>query len=161
MLGLDPGNLSKELTELEKDGVFISHVRGRIKLYRLNKNYSFFNELKIIVSKSIGIEGSIRNVLEKIERIEIAIIYGSFASGKETSDSDIDVFIIGNPDDNILNKKISKIEKDIGREINYIVWPRKEVEKKLREKNSFLKEIFTSRKIFLVGTENELKKLYR
>ena len=41
MLGLDPGNLSKELTELEKDGVFISHVRGRIKLYRLNKNYCF------------------------------------------------------------------------------------------------------------------------
>jgi predicted nucleotidyltransferase/predicted transcriptional regulator with HTH domain len=161
ILNLDPGNLSKELNALEKEGVFISQVRGRIKLYRLNKSYPFFNELKSIVFRSIGIEGSIREVLRKIDGIEIAFIFGSFASAKELANSDIDLFIMGNPDEKILNRNISEIEKKIGREINYLLWPKKEVIKKLKEKNSFLKEIFANKKIFIVGTQNELKKLSR
>ncbi len=43
ILNLDPSNLSKELNALEKEGVFISQVRGRIKLYRLNKSYPFLS----------------------------------------------------------------------------------------------------------------------
>ena len=161
ILNLDPGNLSKELNALEKEGVFISQVRGRIKLYRLDKSYPFFQELKSIVFRSIGIEGSIREVLRKIDGIEIAFIFGSFASDKELPNSDIDLFIMGNPDEKILNRNISDIEKKIGREINYLLWPKKEVIKKLKENNSFLKEIFANKKIFIVGTQNELKKLSR
>lgn len=161
LLNLDPGNLSKELNGLEKDGIFVSQIRGRIKLYKLNKKYLLFNELKNIIFKTIGIEGTLRSSLEKISGIQVALIYGSFASGEETMNSDIDIFIIGKPDEKVLNKEISIIERKTGREINYIFWPAKEVVKKLKEKNSFLEEIFKNKKIFLKGTKNELQELYR
>jgi DNA-binding MarR family transcriptional regulator len=47
----DPGNLSKELSKLEQEGIFISQFRGKQKYFFLNKSYSLFNELKSIILK--------------------------------------------------------------------------------------------------------------
>jgi len=47
----DPGNLSKELSKLEQEGIFISQFRGKQKYFFLNKAYSLFNELKSIILK--------------------------------------------------------------------------------------------------------------
>lgn len=160
ILGVDPGNLSKELSGLEKEGLFSSRLRGRMKLYTLNKMHPFFEELRIIVSKTIGIEGLLKSIFQKSKGIRIAFIYGSLATGKEKANSDIDIFVIGKPDENRLNREISLIEKQLGREINYIFWPENEVSKKIKQRDSFLEEIFSKKKIFLKGTDNELQKLY-
>jgi len=56
----DPGNLSKELSKLEKEGIFISQFRGKQKYFFLNKTYPLFNELKSIIFKTIGIKGSLK-----------------------------------------------------------------------------------------------------
>ena len=44
----DPGNLSRELRKLEKEGLFASGTRGRAKFYSLNKQYPLFKEIKKI-----------------------------------------------------------------------------------------------------------------
>ena len=161
ILNVDAGNLSKELNGLEKEGLFLSRLRGKMKFYALNKTHPFFEELKSIVNKTIGIEGLLKTVFQKHQKVKIAFIYGSMAIGKEKANSDIDIFIIGKPDENTLNREISAIEKQVGREINYIFWPESEVIKKMKEKNSFLEEIFKKKKIFLKGSDNELRNLYR
>ena len=121
----DPGNLSKELSRLEKEGIFISQFRGKQKYFFLNKTYPLFNELKSIIFKTIGIQGSLQNIINKTSGIVTALIYGSFATGKENASSDIDLCLIVK--DSVFNEnnfisKIDGLEKTISREINYIYY---------------------------------------
>lgn len=137
ILEVDPGNLSKELVRLEKEGIFVSQQRGRIKLFSINKKHPLFAELRKIIFKTIGIEGLFKKELENIPQIQVAFIYGSFAQNKETANSDIDIFIIGRPKEQKLNQVISSLEKQLGREVNYIFWPKEEVIKKNKRKKFF------------------------
>ena len=52
ILNEDPGNLSRELCKLEREGVFISSTKGSVKFYSLNKKYPLFNDLKNIIFKN-------------------------------------------------------------------------------------------------------------
>jgi len=156
LLKEDPSNLAKELKKLEKEGIFISKIRGKEKYYSLNKSYPLYEELKKIIFKTIGVEGNLKEALLKIEGIKSAFIFGSYAKGKEIATSDIDLFIIGIPDENELIKQINNLERKLNREINYYIYPEKELQKKIKEKDSFVKSVILGSKIILVGKENDL-----
>jgi predicted nucleotidyltransferase len=155
-LSEDPGNLSKEMSKLEKEGIFLSQLRGKQKYFFLNKDYSLYNELKSIIFKTIGIQGSIQKIINETNGIVTAFIYGSFASGDETSASDIDLCLIIN--NNIFNEdgfisKINALEKNIFREINYIYYSKEEWKSRLRDKDSFIESIKKGPKIMLKGED--------
>jgi len=155
-LSEDPGNLSKEMSKLEKEGIFLSQLRGKQKYFFLNKDYSLYNELKSIIFKTIGIQGSIQKIINETNGIVTAFIYGSFASGDETSASDIDLCLIIN--NNIFNEdgfisKINVLEKNIFREINYIYYSKEEWKSRLRDKDSFIESIKKGPKIMLKGED--------
>ena len=152
LLKEDAGNLSKELAMLETLGIFNSRLSGKQKYFSLNRQYPLYKELKSVVFKTIGIEGSLKELLGKIEGLKVAFIYGSFAEGKEKSTSDIDLFLVGLPDEDILMEKIESLEKRLGREINYNVYPGKEFKEKLRRKDSFIINLMKRPKIFLKGS---------
>jgi predicted nucleotidyltransferase len=152
----DPGNLSKELSRLEQEGIFIAQFRGKQKYFFLNKAYPLFNELKSIIFKTIGIQGSLRNIINETSGIVLAFIYGSFATGKENASSDIDLCLIVR--DSVFNennfiKKIGSLEKTISREINYIYYSEEEWEKQIKENDSFILNIKMGPKIVLKGDE--------
>lgn len=152
----DPGNLSKELSRLEKEGIFISQFRGKQKYFFLNKTYPLFNELKSIIFKTIGIQGSLQNIINETSGIVTALIYGSFATGKENASSDIDLCLIVK--DSVFNEnnfisKIDGLEKTISREINYIYYSEEEWEKQINENDSFIINIKMGPKIVLKGDE--------
>ena len=152
----DPGNLSKELSRLEKEGVFISQFRGKQKYFFLNKTYPLFNELKSIIFKTIGIQGSLQNIINKTSGIVTAFIYGSFATGKENASSDIDLCLIVKGsvfNENNFISKIDGLEKTISREINYIYYSEEEWEKQINENDSFIINIKMGPKIVLKGNE--------
>lgn len=148
--------IRKELMRLEEEGVFVSSKKGNLLYYRINKSYPLFAELKSIVFKTIGIQGLLKEALEKIKDIHAAFIYGSFARSAENAASDIDLFVIGNPDEDRLVREIAGIEKAVKREINYALYTRDEFEKKKSAKDSFILGLLEKPKIFLVGDKNDL-----
>ena len=50
MLELDPGNLSRELRHLEREGLFLSKKRGNQKCFFLNPSYQYLEDLRRIVA---------------------------------------------------------------------------------------------------------------
>lgn len=151
ILNEDAGNLSKELARLEKAGIFVSNTRGRQKYFSLNKNYLLFKELKSVVSKTVGVEASLREIINADSGIKTAFIYGSFAQNKETSLSDIDLLLIGKPDEAELMKKIDDLENSSGREINFTVYSEKDFANSIKSKSSFILNLIKRPKIFLKG----------
>jgi len=159
VIKVDPMNLSRELKRLEKDNIFISRMSGKQKYYKLNKNYLFYNELKNIVAKTVGIESSLAEIVKGERAIKFCFIYGSYAAGTDRAGSDIDLFIIAEPAAmDLAAEKISGLEKKIGREINYRFFTDADFKKAIKEKNSFILNIIKNKKIFLIGNEKDFRK---
>lgn len=156
ILNIDAGNLSKELSRLERMGAFTSKTRGNQKYYRINKAYPLYSELRSIVFKTIGIEGGLRSILNGLEGISCAFIYGSFAEGKEHPESDIDLLVVGKIDEDKLITRIDAFEKELGREINYNIYPPLEFKRRIEKNDSFITNVVKRKKIMLRGDLNEI-----
>jgi len=159
ILSISVANIRRELLSLEKVGLFKRDKIGNQVYYYLNKENPIFDEFKKIVSKTIGAEARIKEGLKKVANIDVAFIFGSFARNREDSFSDIDLMIIGRPDEDKLISKTSSIETDLGREINYNIFSAKDFRKGLRKKEVFLEEIMANPKIFIIGNQNDLEKI--
>jgi len=156
LLSIPVAMIRKELLRLEKEGIFTSSRKGNLVFYSLNKSYPLFDELKGMVLKTVGAAGVLKEAIGKIQGIEVAFIFGSFARSDENLRSDIDVFIIGQPDGDRLLRAIRKAEKMLKREINYVIYSRSEYRSKKKQGDSFIREVLRSPKIFLTGEADGL-----
>jgi predicted nucleotidyltransferase len=146
-LGIDPSNLSRELRRLEREGLFRSEVSGRQKYFQLNREYSLFAEVRSIVAKTIGAVPLLAQSLKKVEGIEEAHLYGSFARNKQDAASDIDVLVIGSPRGEILAEAVRKLERQLAREINYTVLTRREFKSRRARKDAFLENVWHNKRV--------------
>lgn len=155
LLGEDAGNLSKELTHLEKIGIFASEMSGKQKYYFLNKQYPLLGELKSIIFKTIGIEGTLKEMIASIAGVRKAFVYGSFAREEENAKSDLDLLLVGDFNEDELIGKLSPLEDKLKREVNYTIYSPDEFFKKSKEKGSFLNEVLKTKLILLKGKPND------
>jgi len=159
IIGKEPGVFQKDINKLVESSILTSEYRAKSRFFKLNKNHPLYKELKSIFFKTVGAEGRLREILKSIKNIKIAFIFGSFAKGREDSFSDIDLMVIGNPNEDILISKISKLESQLDREINYHIFSPDDWRKAIRKKDSFIENILSQPKIFLVGNKDELSRI--
>lgn len=148
--------IRNELLSLKEKGIFLCRKKGNLSFFCLNKSYPLYNELKSIVFKTIGIKGLLKQVIDKIEGVKDAFIYGSFAKNEDNAVSDIDLFLIGDINEDKFLKEINHLEKILKREINYILWTGSEFKAKKMGKDPFILDLLENKKIFLAGEENDL-----
>jgi len=155
-LGYSAGSIRRELLKFQRDSLFVTHRVGSLLYYSLNTRHPLFKELKGIVSKTVGVEGTVRKALSSFKNIRLAFIYGSFASSREKMTSDIDLMIIGQPNTSLLNDKIAKLERKLRREIYPTIYSLQEYRAKKRVGSGFIEELLSAPKIMLIGKEDEL-----
>jgi predicted nucleotidyltransferase len=156
LLGYSAGNIRRELLRLQKAHLFDTQRKGNLLFYSLNQGHPLFEELRSIVSKTIGVEASLRAALSSLENIAAAFIFGSFASKSEKETSDIDVIIIGKTNMPLLNEKIRELEQKLKREINLTVYSRREYQTKKKMNSGFILDLLKKPKIMLIGREDAL-----
>lgn len=154
-LTIDPSNLSRELRRLEKEGLFRSELSGRQKYFQLNPAYPLFKEIRSIVGKTIGAGPLIAHSLRKVEGIEEAYLYGSFAQDQQDAASDIDVLVIGAPNGAALAEILQGLERRLGREISYTVMTRKEFKLRRARNDAFLKNVWQNKRIPLIAADEK------
>jgi len=160
-LDLDPSNLSKELARLEREGLFRSEVNGRQKYFQLNRRYFLFNEVRTIVAKTIGAAPAIAQALKKVGGIDDAYLYGSFARNQQDAASDIDVLVIGEPRESVLATAVRKLERQLGRDINYTVLTQKEFHSRRARKDAFLEDLWQNKPVSLMSPDEKAETAHR
>jgi predicted nucleotidyltransferase len=160
-LNPDPSNLSKELRQLEREGLFRSEVSGRRKYFQLNREYPLFNEVRRIVGKTIGAVPILRDALKKIDGIDEAYLYGPFANNQQDAASDVDMLVIGVPREEFLAQSVRKLERQLGREINYTVLTPKEFGSRRARKDALLETVWHNKRIPLIAPDEEAKTTHR
>ena len=154
-LSIDPSNLSKELGRLEREGLFRSDVSGRQKYFQLNREYPLFDEVRNIVAKTIGAVPLIAQSFKKIQGIDEAYLYGSFARSQQDAASDIDVLVIGAPREELLAETVRKLERRLRREVNYTVLTPKEFKSRRARKDAFLENVWHNKRVSLMGSHEK------
>jgi predicted nucleotidyltransferase len=140
---------------LEREGLFRSEVIGRQKYFQLSRDYPLFDEVRSILLKTIGAGPLIAQSLRKLEGTEEAYLYGSFARNQQDAVSDIDVLVIGTPRSEALAEAVRKLERQLGREINYTVLTRKEFDLRRTRKDAFLENVWRHKRISLIAPDEK------
>jgi predicted nucleotidyltransferase len=152
--------IQRELKSLSDAEILNTEKRGRQKFYSVNRRHPIFPDLRNVIFKTFGVIGKVREALEPLgEKIDIAFVYGSFARGQEASGSDLDLFLVGRIQLDELVGVLSTVENAIGREINPTLFSSTELKKKWSQKNHFLKSVAKSEKEFVIGSEDEFRRL--
>ncbi len=156
----DSTNVSRELARLEKTGILVAVNEGKQKYYQANRASPLFTELHGLIVKTVGVADVLRLALTPdAERIRVAFIFGSVASGAEGKRSDIDLMVIGSISFTDTVALLKEAEEKTSREVNPVVYPISEFKRKIHEDHHFISNVLEGEKIFLVGGENELAKL--
>ena len=153
--------LRMELRRLENIGLLKSRTSSRQKYYSINSEHALFQDIKSIILKTVGIGDLLKTTFGKKDDILIVFIYGSYAKNVEYTESDIDIFVIGNISSKELQGVISDIEGKTKREINPTIYSLEEIKEKYRSRNNFITGVLRGQKIFLKGNEDGLRKLVR
>ena len=96
LTGMGVATIKRELDRMRAAGILQMKKIGNQHHYQANPECPIYFELSGIIKKTSGIAHSINSALSSIsEQIDWAFIYGSMASDKETTGSDVDLMIIG------------------------------------------------------------------
>lgn len=144
----DPKNVHRKLSELEQEGLLKSEFRGKERYFSINNNYPLLEPYRQIFLKTSGIEQRLKQILAKIMGIKAAYLFGSYAQNRMDASSDIDILIVGTHSPLEVQKRLTPLQTEIGREINVVNMDPKEFGQKKRE--NFLRNIFDNEPIQLL-----------
>ncbi|MCX8031504.1 MAG: winged helix-turn-helix domain-containing protein [Thermodesulfovibrionales bacterium] len=146
ILKKNPSGVKRELDRLEEMDLVKSEKIANLKYFQANINSPLFDELKSLISKSLGFRGALKNLFQA-NTIKLAFIYGQFVEDEDTST--VDLYIVGNATPAVL-MGLQDIERKFNKSLNCTFIDEVEFKnKKKTDKN--LINILQSKKISLVG----------
>ena len=155
-----PGTLRRELAQLADAGVLSREKLGNLVRYKADSACPIYDELRGILKKTAGVADVLREGLASLsDKISVAFVYGSVASGAERRSSDIDVMVVGSASFEEVVGALHSSQEQLRREINPNVYSSAEFKKKAKEKGSFVARVLKEPKLFILGKENDLRKL--
>lgn len=108
-----------ELNRLADAGLLESTPAGNTILYKANTKNPLYPELKNMVSKYLGFDRIVDQVVNKLGNIELAFITGGYANGKDTGI--IDLVLVGDIERSQLHIYIDRTEKLINRKVRPLI----------------------------------------
>jgi predicted nucleotidyltransferase len=156
-IGMGAGTVQRELSKLVAADLVIRQKNGKQVYYRANIKSRVFNEIRGLIIKTFGMADIIRDAITPLSiKIDYAFIYGSQTDGTATTDSDIDLMVVGKVGEMELHKAIGEAEGKLDKAINYSLFTLEEFMRRKKQKKGFVDRIVAGKKIMLIGDENEI-----
>lgn len=117
--GESTNSVRVELNRLKQAGLLESEPSGNTVLYKANTSNPLFPELRNMVSKYLGFDRILENVIRQIGDLESAFITGAYAEGKDSGV--IDLILVGNINRDHLYNYIDRTEELISRKVRPLI----------------------------------------
>ena len=118
-LGESTNSIRLELNKLEVAGLLKKETEGQKKVYSVDERNTFHLELVNLVSKFLGFDQIINDLLAKAGEIKEVYITGDYARGIDGGL--IEVVVVGNIQPIEIAQIVNNIETKIGRKINLVI----------------------------------------
>ncbi|MCU7882744.1 MAG: nucleotidyltransferase domain-containing protein [Candidatus Thiodiazotropha sp. (ex Lucinoma annulata)] len=160
MTGMGVATIKRELDRMLAAGILSMTRIGNQHHYQANPDCPIFRELQSIVTKTFGVADVIKRALLPFsEFIEWAFIFGSVASNKEISTSDIDLMIIGDVGFSEAINALHPIQEKLGRDINPKLYHKQDWIKMVSLQDAFVKEVLNKPRMDVIGDGHEFGEL--
>jgi hypothetical protein len=150
LIARDISGIKRELDNLERAGLLTSDKVGNLRYYAVNKTAAIYPELKSIIAKTVGIQAAIRRGLASLRGLRKVWLYSTNAHAPGEGGGPIPVLIVGGVDLRELNESITRLEGQLGNEINYTVFDETEFDRRRAEGDPFLTEVLSGRNLVLI-----------
>jgi DNA-binding transcriptional ArsR family regulator len=159
-LGVGPSSLQRTLAKLSGAGILLRRQNGNRVYYRADPSCPILGELAGILTKTTGIAEPLREALAPLAKsIILSFIHGSVAEGRERSESDIDLILVGDAASGEVALALRPVQERLGREVNVTRYTPKEFAAKVAGRNHFLSAVLQKPRIFLIGGEHDLEEI--
>ena len=130
--------VQRALKRIERTGLVTKTKRGNMIYFKADRMHPAFEDLKRVFLKTVALGDVLREALTPLaDKVKLAFIFGSLAQGRETAQSDIDLFLVGELSLRKTTKILGPVTSDLGREFNPVVYSPEEFKKKGPRKSPF------------------------
>lgn len=158
LIGMGRGNVQRELNHLAEAGILTRKRIGNQVHYKANEASPIFPELKSLLVKTSGVADVIKDALLTLgHKVDFAFIFGSFAVGDFSSESDVDLMVVGSAGFREVVSTLLSAQESLGREINPSVHSTKAFRRKLKEKEHFISDVIGKPKIMIIGNADDIE----
>ena len=137
-LGRRPSSLQRPLASLVTAGILHRRKEGNRVYFQVDPQCPILGELQGIVRKTIGLVDVFREILTPLEtQIAVAFVFGSIASSRECTASDIDLIVVGSVGLSKLAPALEAAEGRLSRPVNANVYGAEEFARETRRQTIF------------------------
>ena len=152
--------VQRALQRIEGAGLAHKTRHGNRVYYRAEREHPAFEDLKRVLLKTVALGDALRGSFGPVgDQVRLAFIFGSFASGKESPSSDVDLFVVGDLKSKQAALLLGPLGRELGREFNAVVYSVDEFRRRISGDNHFVRQVLESPRIWLLGDEEELERL--
>lgn len=154
--GFSIRGVEKELKNLHVGGILRRELAGNQHRYQFDPACPIGGELKGLITKTVGVAETVKRALIPLEdEIDRAFIYGSFASGDYSNESDVDLFLVTELAGLKVAELLGEVQNEIARSVNVSQFTLTEYSQRKSLKDHFLTRILNGPKIILIGPEDD------
>lgn len=146
LLRKNPSGVKRELDNLESLDILTSERVANLRYFQANQESPLHEELKSLITKSLGLPGALKAVL-RAAGTKAAFIYGPYAEGEDVNK--VYLLVIGA--ETSVDREFKDLKKKFGYTINWTEMEVSEYRRKRRKKDSSLMRILSGRRISLIG----------
>jgi len=145
----------RELDNLFEIGLVTRRQSSNKIFYQVNTQHPFYQDLLSLVAKEEGIGAAIIKNEKKLGDVEYAVLSLSFLRGRKSTALDVDLFMVGDINVDLLKNIVKEEESKINREINYSIMSSEEFFNRKRTNDPFIYKILTQSRTMLIGDEEK------
>jgi predicted nucleotidyltransferase len=123
--GVPQQTVSREVGRLLNSGLLVGRRVGRLHFVRPNEASPYFPELSGLLLKALGPQSLLADSLRKLEGVEEAYLFGSWARRYQGQigppPGDIDLVVIGEPDVDAVYDAAAEVARLLGQDVNPVV----------------------------------------
>jgi len=156
LTGMGVATIKRELDRMVSARILTLRRQGNQHHYQANPDCPIYQELLSIVRKTFGVVDVLRKALEPLtDRIKWGFVFGSVASSKESTNSDVDLLLIGDISFAEAVTALQPVQETLSREINPKVYRLKEWKQLIKKNDAFTTEVLLKPRLDVIGQGNE------
>lgn len=157
-------SVRRELSNLLSIGIIRSDSNNNRLYYEVNQKYEYYPELRRIFTNlpvtnkaltETKEEEQIASKLRQTGTVQLSFLTGSFVRDPHLG---IDLLIMGDVNRAKVAKVVSELEKEVGRELNYVVFTPEEYDYRINLNDRFLADVIDAKKIVIIDADQARRK---
>ncbi len=158
LTGEEINSVRRELKNLNNNSVLNLETRGNRLYYYPNLNSYLYYDLIVIANKHTGLGAKFQENRQRLGKLKSLFYSQKFLRHIPENSDNIDLVIIGDVSLKVIEELVKHEETSLGREINYMVMDRSELNLRLSKRDPVMVDFFLKYPALIIGDPIDILK---